>query len=690
MIMEKLFLQTDYLFNINKLKTLRFTSRISILILSLFYCLQGVAQTTPAWQWIKPGGGTSAGNTPESIKGLGTDSRGNLYGVSSGSYNNMLDTFSGNNSNLVLPFIFSTRCDGSMRWAKNLSVNLDMDINHMVVDTLGNMYIAGSLGSSNSVYDFLDTTLSGFNNNYIIREFIAKIDSNGQRKFLQFYGTNAMNGLQPFVPKISQMQMFSNGKIGALVFIDEFYQMNAWAGFPISGVGFYILQINPNTGTALSLTKLGLQMNTTAATGVTFAEQFGSYYVTYFVVDTLTIGPQTYTYNQSVVENISGIAKFGSNGSYIWNQHFVQTTSPSSNSEQTLINPFIKVFKDKVIFLGDFVGFPLNGNTFLGHSFLNPLANQHAGFIAAIDTLNATYKWCNPVYSSDYNDVSGLTINQTNQSVLFGGRYGADDITYIIPSDTIKPLLSNTPNRVHRYVANLDANTGSYNWASGANTNGFYELTNFITTYKNNTFVSGPLTDSIYDGNGIGYRSPGSGFFISKVAISQNCNCTLAQTFPQFVNINNNSITVKGYASSAVDSLYWIWGDGGQEKYSSQNTNVSHTYLTGGNKIICLRSFTSCGILDSCIEIKALSSNSIQVNQPSLSPNPTSDFIILNIPESASTLLTIYSINGVKCSNFSWSPSQNKLDVSKLPNGMYFLNIQFKNRESSVLKFTKE
>ena len=125
---------------------------------------------------------------------------------------------------------------------------------------------------------------------------------------------------------------------------------------------------------------------------------------------------------------------------------------------------------------------------------------------------------------------------------------------YIImnTSDTIK--LNNTnANSNCFFLVSIDSNLSHFNWGIAAKITG--GPSNTINTLfvddKKNIFVGGSFTDSLYDSFGNGIRSNGGNtdFFIAKVSVNNDCNCTTAIPTTQVVSLVNNTLTVKGNAT---------------------------------------------------------------------------------------------------------------------------------------------
>jgi PKD repeat protein len=157
-------------------------------------------------------------------------------------------------------------------------------------------------------------------------------------------------------------------------------------------------------------------------------------------------------------------------------------------------------------------------------------------------------------------------------------------------------------------------------------------------------------------------------------------------------------------ASNTPLTYIWDFGDG----TTSNQLFPSHTYATPGYYTICLTvsdgagcSFTFC---DSSfyafkygggpmVHFDVRNSwglgitNVSSANGISLYPNPTTGEISINTSGQKIDNATISDINGQTVLNTK-SPTQNKMDVSQLSDGIYFIEVKV-NGISTRLKFVK-
>jgi PKD repeat protein len=155
------------------------------------------------------------------------------------------------------------------------------------------------------------------------------------------------------------------------------------------------------------------------------------------------------------------------------------------------------------------------------------------------------------------------------------------------------------------------------------------------------------------------------------------------------VSLSNNILTVKGNATGLTDSLYWFWGDGTKTKYVAQNTNVSHTYTTGGNYSVCLKSYNNCGTKDGCLSVTGVGIEEQELKYLNAYPNPVNNTLTIENPYNCSMQLNLYSITGkLLCSN-NYENYTSNLDMSNYERGIYFAEILLPDGRKAVRKIVK-
>jgi PKD repeat protein len=259
----------------------------------------------------------------------------------------------------------------------------------------------------------------------------------------------------------------------------------------------------------------------------------------------------------------------------------------------------------------------------------------------------------------DANDTTGLTYTFTNTSTgahanpTWSNWNFGDGVT--LSTGGWNPV-SHTYAQAGGYIVLLTAqDTG---------------LANCMNTYN----------DSILVGTGNGGGNPsggntcGSNFFISQ-------DSTTALTWNAYPN----------YSTSATQ-FTWSWGDNAQ----STGMYPSHTYATAGTYTICLTVLDSCGTSTYCdsASIYRVSSanaviqlNVINPNAPtalkttinkalvSMYPNPANSKLTVSIAQNDNSVITMYDAIGKQVMQQKATGLSTELNVSNLPQGMYFVNV---------------
>jgi PKD repeat protein len=276
-----------------------------------------------------------------------------------------------------------------------------------------------------------------------------------------------------------------------------------------------------------------------------------------------------------------------------------------------------------------------------------------------INTGNTCNLVANFTATVDANDTTGLTYTFTNTSTgahanpTWSNWNFGDGVT--LSTGGWNPV-SHTYAQAGGYIVLLTAqDTG---------------LANCMNTYN----------DSILVGTGNGGGNPsggntcGSNFFISQ-------DSTTALTWNAYPN----------YSTSATQ-FTWSWGDNAQ----STGMYPSHTYATAGTYTICLTVLDSCGTSTYCdsASIYRVSSanaviqlNVINPNAPtalkttinkalvSMYPNPANSKLTVSIAQNDNSVITMYDAIGKQVMQQKATGLFTELNVSNLPQGMYFVNV---------------
>ncbi len=215
-------------------------------------------------------------------------------------------------------------------------------------------------------------------------------------------------------------------------------------------------------------------------------------------------------------------------------------------------------------------------------------------------------------------------------------------------------------------------------------------------TFSWSIFVDSLATNTSLNGNIILIGYPANTSFCESI-ISMNSILDSSACHAEFSMagsfFSEDSIQFSNNSLGNFNNILWSLGDG--TTYSSNS--FIHSYSDSGIFNVCLLLSDSTGCSDSvCTNVSICPSqinsiNNISENQIELFvyPNPVSDILNLIIPLRKKTDCVIFDILSSKKYLLKINKGENKIDVSKLPSGIYFIKL-FNNQDSFVSKFVKE
>ncbi len=646
----------------------------------LFYLLLNstiLYSQTPKWQWARGGGSNmdcNANINTESCKWLGVDGNGNVYGMSAlGTGFTQIDSSTFNGYSYDDFAVFSYKCDGLLRWVRYYgSPGNDVPAG-LTVDNSGNVFVSGLVSVSQSGNAHFGDTIIPSTTIVNKSHFIQKLDSNGHSKFLFLPGPNiqTINDICDF------LQMETDCQGNQCVLVHFWYGPTNWNGYNIPSKGYYILKFDKNNGNLMSLKKIDISGNFLALEFCT--SKNSNYYFLGNIIDTAKVGSHIITCNTNGGIDSSFVACLDSNGQYLWHRQIGGNVQQIGNCAFAL-----KPFADSTnIYVTG--GGNKKGADFLGQVLTNPLDTTHSiMIIAKLDAFNGNLNWAIRLKTMSYTALSRLS-KMDNNTLVGAGEYGK----YVIlnNNDTVKPYATNG----NLFVYNLDCQTGYANWGIGTKTNNGGNDAYTTTTYKNNIYVGGMYSDSLYDSYGNGIHSTGgsSDFFIAKISATNDCGCTKAMPKAQVISLLNKTLTVKGNATGTLDSLYWFWGDGTHTKYLTQNSNISHTYQNSGTYSVCLRTYNYCGTQDSCTQVIITGINETELKEIKTYPNPVNNNLTIENPYYKDLKVTILNSMGLLLFQKQYENQTITIDMSMYAPGVYFVEIQTNDGRKTVKKVVK-
>jgi len=657
-----------------------------ILIALLLFTSTFLSAQTPKFQWVKGGGSQSDGwssTTMESCKWLGTDARGNVYGMSS-IFNSSIQI----DTSIITAgwgyddfAVFSYRCDGSLRWIRYYgSTSMDYT-GGLTVDQDGNVFVSGFVAiSSYTDGHYGDTTVLA--NPYMNRgTFVAKLDSNGKTTWLSFLDPPTAS------PGNWVLQMEADNQGNQCVLI-KFTTPGMWGNYTIPHKGYYVIKVDKTNGNTMNVTKLEFNATDNFPSDVLYmnVDEMNNYYLNAQVGDTVFIGNNIATainFPDGIFNSL--LIKYSSSGTLQWYKEL--GGNALAHSDKKLRSK--PIIKNNKVYL---TGYTYNNINVYGIIVNNPYLSfptNEIPFVVCFDKTNGNFINLNYLYLNRYSRESIITVKD---KVYLGNLALGMVWLNHNQTDTIKPY-GGEYSKAYPFVVAIDTNLTQFEWGVATKVTGDDSRIESLTVdNKGNIYAGGKVTDSIFNSFGSSIQSHGgsSDFFIAKIAYSNNCGCSVAQTFPQFVSLNNNVLIVKGTATGVTDSLYWYWGDGSKTKYLAQNTNVSHTYSVGGNYSVSLRSYNYCGPKDSTIQITGVGITEQELKYLAAYPNPVSHTLTIENPYQSSMQLSIYSITGKLLYSHPYQNYTTTIDMSPYEAGIYFVEMKLDDGRKAIRKVAKE
>ncbi|MBS1777296.1 MAG: T9SS type A sorting domain-containing protein [Bacteroidetes bacterium] len=646
-------------------------------IASVFLCTLCIA---PVWaqinlnpDWAKRGGAINSQNVQtNTVLSITTDKHGNSYILSSniGIVNIDGHTVAPDSSASVS--LTSWDCFGNFRWMKTFGSKKNTNSiarTVLATDTLEGIYVAGQL-ISDSVYLDADTTIINSQNSLVL----FKYNSAGVFQWLRIPRTsNSMDSTTSV-----SLSVTPNGDAYWMAYLKP----GSYAGnaFTLTTPKYGIMRYDA-AGMFQNFTPLAI-----SGKGVNYYMDFsrndrnGKIYVVGSLdtsVGSITIGTTNLAATGS--GKMGFLAAFNSSGTNIWVKHSLP------NKNLGLLKPIID--KDGMIYLGGSINI---GNIFLSDTVVNSNANQYSMgllFAMAADS-NGNKAWS--TYASPSNTIYELTaMALKNNTLVITGTYG-DTLKW---GSLLLPKVINSASVF--YVGLLDASSGIALKVDTIVPNIIGSLANTTIDKNSNVYIGGSFANQITFGSTTLQKlntnpNPNyNDFFIAKYQ-NAPCNCNLLQ--PEFTLTpspggQNYKATYTG--DMPYTSIKWTFGDGTTVNGTS---SPSHTYLSKGSFPICVTVVNGCGSNSICHWV---TNTTLGINDPKntekmeIFPNPAWDEITLkNAPSDAT--LEIYNLQGQRVSTLWLNGKGDKISVSTLASGFYFLQVTDQNGTRQIAKFLKQ
>ena len=632
--------------------------RVFLMLLFPLWGLGGYAQQTQPYEWdwaINGGaslGGTGAGFSDEQIYDIkvGTDNNyyfiatfegpynTNLKGSSVPSYNNS-NTAMGNGANDI--FLFSTDCEGQVRWSQTIGGWQDDKAYNLVLDNQNNVYIGANVGSNttgsgpgirrplhfteNDSIPFGNTANGGglipqeaFKTTYLV-----KYSSTGQlinKVTLQGDVTNVPSEFQSI---ISDLTIDSQGKIHFIVGLLQGTHLDGNVTVPS---GFNDLN-NPQ------------------------------YYLAVYNSDL--------TYHSSILLSMSG----------------------------NFFTPVVRFTYDEnanQYYLAGMTSLDITGVTYPFSFDGNPIVNR--SFILAFDDTDGSENWRREIYTDPgggpltSNSITSLIVDE-NSDIYIGGRiyryYNDNNGKVYDPNGTYTYPFTPTPHTALPTVIKLNSD-GIVQWIK-------YPV-DFAPSYMSNTTLN-PRGLAL-NGNEIGFGSEESYFiwdgFPQNYLSNHKPDPTLLR-FDKHTGMTLGIHRIPGYSDEvqymtavAVDSdgNYIVGGSFQANLFMNNNLGITPLISTGESDFFVAKLANSlCGSGN----VSTNKFNKLTVN---VYPNPTTDIVTIETDENLFNY-SVYDINGREIQTGIFS-STNQINLQSASNGVYFVKVSTTQGSSATVKVVKQ
>ena len=269
---------------------------------------------------------------------------------------------------------------------------------------------------------------------------------------------------------------------------------------------------------------------------------------------------------------------------------------------------------------------------------------------------------------------NNLTFNGKPDAVV--SLWGAIQSTNLITSDNTTPVLL-----VHGEAdATVPFNTGSpFGYSALPTTDGSNPIKTKldVLSFTNNEtyFVAGEPHEFYGVNNGTWSNGTGGNAYWPIVVdkVTQFLWKQHKPTADYSYSVSNADVT---FSDISTGSLAWWWDFGDGSTSNSQNPN--HNYTTSGNyqvKLYVENNIKSWDEITKTVNVNVLSTAAFSNDFISIYPNPTNDFITLNVTNSSQGTYYIFDISGKIVMQ---NPIQNKeliIDMTEFSQGIYFIKI---------------
>ncbi|WP_288878818.1 PKD domain-containing protein [Pedobacter panaciterrae] len=661
-------------------------------VIFIFIGLPSIVQAQPEWQWGRRGGSTAnsdgpGSNGPEGVIDMATDNNGNIYVLASNSSGALAQVGGhlglGPGDQVTLA---SWDCSGQFRWMKNFGALAPVTGTGLGIDTLGGVYVTGSVASTNELeyaYFDTDTTLG-----YTFKSmFIIKYDTAGTFQWLNMPQAdtiavgNSAGALGVDVSKSGEVYIFCILPPGSY---------NSGSAI-ITEKNFYVLEYDKE-GVYQNKTKLNISVSGDFYNSFGFGTLgLGSF--TRFSRDHRNgrfylVGQYNKTYGNlsfgsTAIAGSGGVsgypiflAAFDSDGDNLWAKQSSEDNSVTNRNCKAVFDG-----KGNVFIGGD--AFADGINSFNGFTFTNSLdVATSIPFVISLDSTGLNI-WGTAAGADNFTTAGAIAYK--NNTVAMSGafpytiKWGMDSMTTDIGADG-----SFLP-----FVAWLNATTGSVIGLDSVSANlGDNQSHAVALDHNNNIYIGGRFADRLYVSTDV-LTNVGGNFdwYVAKYG-SSDCNCTIpAPNYTYTVSGGNNlSFTYTG--TGVYTSISWDFGDGSP---GVTTVNPEHTYTTAGTYTVCVTVTNDCGRNIYCMVVNTSSMGIGMLpgfSNVNIYPIPVTQSI--HIDNAAGMVFEVYNTAGICFTKGILKGDRETIDIHTLASGIYLLHLTSEDGRQATTRFVKE
>lgn len=341
---------------------------------------------------------------------------------------------------------------------------------------------------------------------------------------------------------------------------------------------------------------------------------------------------------------------------------------------------------------------PLNNQFYPSSTVAQTVVNSTTG-CASIETLNLTINQ-NSSSSTSVSECTSYTWLQTNQIYTTSGAY-TDTLVNTVGCDSVITLnltitgpTSTTDNIAACEQYTWPANGQTYTSSTTDNitlqsTQGCDSTVFLMLTLSDTNAVTQNVSSCgtyFWDATGIDYTSSGS--YTTTLSNQNGCDSTITLNLT-VVPFDNAVTTVNETTLSAnQNNAQYQWIDCATNLPVAGETNQTFVVSMAGQYAVII-TVGACSDTSACINLNTASVEIEDKKILSLYPNPSNyDISIYGLGQERSSA-QILNVSGETVLSKGLSASDNRLDISTLPTGLYFVQIETEKGIKEVLRFNK-